>query len=127
MHKQITYKIDRDKSIAVILFILNELHKVDIHKLFKIIYFCRSKHLGTYGRPITGDCYIAMKDGPVPSTIYDFIKIARGDSAYHDPELLLKFEIQGHFIVVPKEKPDLTELSESDIECLKNSISENKA
>jgi uncharacterized phage-associated protein len=67
MSKKMSYILEKDKSIAVILFILNALEHSDIHKLCKIIYFADQKHLARYGRPITGDWYVAMKDGPVPT------------------------------------------------------------
>jgi uncharacterized phage-associated protein len=126
MHRSIEYSIDKNKSISVVLFILKSLGKIDIHKLFKIIYFADQKHLVKYGRPITGDCYIAMKDGPVPSNIYDFVKIVRGESVYHDEQLNSKFEVIKHFYLNPLTEPDLTELSKSNIECLEESIKENK-
>jgi len=37
----------------------------DFHKIFKIIYFADRQHLADWGRPITGDTYIAMEAGPV--------------------------------------------------------------
>lgn len=38
-----------------------------IHKLFKILWFADLLHLKQYGRSVTGDTYIAMNYGPVPS------------------------------------------------------------
>lgn len=126
MSKMMSYILEKDKSIAVILFILNALEHSDIHKLCKIIYFADQKHLARYGRPITGDWYVAMKDGPVPSNIYDFIKIVRGDSMYQDPSLNDAFEIKHSYMLVPKRKPDLDELSTSEIGCLEESICDNR-
>ena len=45
-----------------------------IHKLFKILWFADLLHLKQYGRSVTGDTYIAMNYGPVPSALYDMIK-----------------------------------------------------
>ena len=39
----------------------------------KVFFFAEKWHLNCYGRPIIGDTYIAMRMGPVPSTIKDFI------------------------------------------------------
>lgn len=54
-------------------------HKLPIgqrrmHKVFKILWFADLSHLKKYGRTITGDTYIAMTNGPVPSVLYDEIK-----------------------------------------------------
>lgn len=69
-----------EKSMQVILYISNRLKRTDFHKIFKILYFADQAHLSEYGRPISGDVYIAMKDGPVPTKIYDIFKAVRGDS-----------------------------------------------
>src|SRR5690606_40518414 len=39
----------------------------DIHKLMKLMYFADRDHLVKYGFPITGDMYIKLPYGPVPS------------------------------------------------------------
>ena len=108
------------------LYILNRLGHIDIHKLFKIIYFADQNHLLRFGKPITGDWYVAMKDGPVPSNIYDFVKIIRGEASYLDTELKTKFQIQRGFVIYPMEAADMDVLTKVEIECLLNSIEENK-
>lgn len=71
------FKFNRDKAIATVLFIAEKLIKrygkngADLHKIFKILYFADQKHLAKYGRPIVGDFYVAMREGGVPSKIYD--------------------------------------------------------
>ena len=41
----------------------------------KILFAAEKYHLNQYGRPITGDRYIAMPFGTVPSWIYDATKL----------------------------------------------------
>ena len=53
-----------------------------MHKLCKILYFADQRHLSLYGRSITGDTYIAMQYGPVPSNVDDILKAVRGDSFF---------------------------------------------
>lgn len=137
----INFNYDENKAIAGILYIAEQLHddtdersKPDFHKIFKIFYFADQKHLIRYARPIVGDYYIAMAHGPVPSHIYDILKNVNELFFTDDDDcntVLMKskfskyFEVKSHF-VYPIEKPDLDELSESDIECLNESIKENK-
>ncbi|WP_409530306.1 Panacea domain-containing protein [Shinella sp.] len=40
----------------------------------KTLYYADRAHLQRYGRPITGDRYIAMENGPVPSYAYNAVK-----------------------------------------------------
>lgn len=54
-----------------------------LHKIFKILWFADLSHLKKYGRTITGDTYIAMNNGPVPSVLYDEMKANPGpDDAF---------------------------------------------
>lgn len=126
----VSFSFNQSKAIASVLYIakklLNENIKPDFHKIFKILYFADEKHLAEYGRPIIGDHYIAMDHGPVPSKIYDILKIIRGDSISSDTQGFSEFiAVRGHFIF-PKQEPDLDEFSESDLAFIDNSIVDNK-
>ena len=125
------FRFNQDKAIAAVLFVAHRLVKrhgknSDLHKIFKILYFADEKHLAKYARPITGDFYIAMNHGAVPSRIYDVIKMVRGDSICGDTEGFNRFfEVSGHFLF-PKQAPAMEEFSQSDLECLEESIRENQ-
>lgn len=93
-----------------------------MHKIFKTLYFADQSHLSKYGRTITGDVYIAMQYGPVPSKTDDIFKAVRGDSYFHDDELNTYFHFVNKYIVEANRKADLDYLSESDLECLKEAI-----
>src|SRR4030067_924651 len=69
---------DRDKALEVILFVARSLHNPTFHSISKILYLSDKLHLQEYGRLICGDQYIAMEYGPVPSAIYDMMKVAAG-------------------------------------------------
>lgn len=114
------------KSIQAVLYVSNRLTRKDFHKIFKVLYFADRNHLSLYGRTITGDSYVAMDDGPVPSKIYDIFKIVRGDGLYSsekkssfDPY----FRVQNWMFLIPKMDADTDYLSASDIEELNNSLS----
>lgn len=97
-----------------------------MHKLCKILYFADQRHLSQYGRSITGDTYIAMQFGPVPSCVDDIFKALRGDSFFSSvPEIeQLKrcMVFENRFIVRALQEPDMDELSVSDVECLDYAI-----
>ena len=93
------FKFKLDKAIAAMQTLLEAYEgQINLHKLFKSLYFAEQKHLVRYGRTIVGDKYIAMKDGPVPSKIFDLIKLIRGDNnpfiANIDIDLKNTFQIQ---------------------------------
>ena len=128
----IDFKFSQEKAIAAILLVAHRLAKrhgkagADLHKIFKILYFADQKHLANFGRPIIGDFYIAMKDGGVPSRIYDMVKMVRGDSICQDtPGFKKFFDVSGHFLS-PRQDPEINEFSESDLKCLEESILENQ-
>lgn len=128
----IHFKFNRDKAIAAVLFIAKRLIRrhgkngADFHKIFKILYFADQKHLAKYGRPIVGDFYVAMREGGVPSRIYDMVKMVRGDSISQDTEGFNKFFDVSDYFLFPKQEPAMEEFSRSDLECLRESIIENQ-
>jgi uncharacterized phage-associated protein len=111
------FTIDKEKSNAALLYIIQKVGgSLDMYSLLKILYFAESKHLVEYGRPITGDKMIAMNHGPVPSSSYDSVKsntINQNNFSNEDN------------IVTAERAPNMDCLSESDIECLDESIAEN--
>ena len=117
-------KFDKTKALNALLYVANRVQRKDFHKIFKIIYFADRQHLAEWGRPITGDTYIAMDAGPVPSRMYDMLKIVRGDSYLPDMEGLGKFfKVENWMYVQPLVDADLNKLSKNEQEALNDSIS----
>ncbi|MGV8096733.1 MAG: Panacea domain-containing protein [Mangrovibacterium sp.] len=121
----IKFKFNKEKTIAALLFIAKHLKRADLHKISKILYYADQKHLVKYGTPITGDFYNAMNYGPVPSKTYDILKAVRGDSFFQTDEFNKYFYVDNSYIVTALVDPDFDEFSESDIECLTESLNEN--
>lgn len=97
-----------------------------MHRISKILYFAERKHLARYGRSIVGDYFVAMKDGPVPSKTYDLMKAIKGESPFCSADKFRgNFEVKG-FLVHPQTPPDMDEFSESDVECINESLQENQ-
>lgn len=114
-----------EAALNALLFVLSRLGgKSDMHKLCKILYFADQRHLSLYGRSITGDTYIAMQYGPVPSNVDDILKAVRGDSFFSGYVDRLKDKIffENRYIIKGLVEPDMDELSVSDVECLDYAI-----
>lgn len=112
-----SFRLNKLKALHSLLYVINSMGKVDKHKLFKILYFADIKHLLNYGRPIAGDTYLKMDFGPVPSFSKELVegKIS---------EFNVIHIIESYQCITDK-LSDPDQLSESDIECLNESISEN--
>ncbi len=115
----ISYQFDKNKAISALLFISHRIAgmkgKADKYAVLKILYFAEKKHLVKYGRLITDDKFAALKFGPVPSNSYDLLDY---NSEYFEP-----FDNKS---IIPLTEPNLKILSKSDIECLEQSIDENR-
>lgn len=116
-------QFDKVKTLNALLYVANRVQRKDFHKIFKLIYFADRQHLADWGRPITGDTYIAMDAGPVPSRLYDMMKIVRGDSYMPDTEGLNKyFQVENWMYVRPLQDADLNKLSANEQEALSDAI-----
>ena len=124
------FNVDKEKTLNAALLILNKLGQADYHKVFKILYFAEQQHLKNFGQPLTGDSYLAMPYGPVPSLLYDIFKASENQSSTFAEAL----ELSKAFTVTRKDSvPYVTpardantdELSETNIEAILKSIDEN--
>ncbi len=113
-----SFKIDRSKAINSMLYIIESLNDIgipsDIHKLMKLMYFADKDHLVKYGFPITGDTYIKLPYGTVPSFSNFVLKNENDD--FRD------IFTRSGYIISSEQKADLDDLSESEIESLNFSI-----
>ncbi len=115
-----------DKTVNAVLYISKQMERNYFHKIFKILYFADRNHLSDYGRTITGDIYIAMNDGPVPSNLYDIFKSVRGDGFFkdNDDKFSSLFAVLNWDIIEARVEPNMRKLSKTDISYLDNSIKE---
>jgi uncharacterized phage-associated protein len=115
----ISYQFDKEKAINALLFISQKICDAngyaDKYATLKILYFAEKKHLVNYGRLITDDKFAALKFGPVPSSSYDIL-----DNNAENFTQISKAEVK------PIGELNLKKLSKSDINCLKESIEENR-
>jgi uncharacterized phage-associated protein len=107
---------NENKAINAVLFIAQRLTRKDFHKIFKVLYFADREHLSTFGRSITGDTYIAMDDGPVPSKIYDIFKSVRGDGYFKDDGKFSQLFTVAHWdLIEPHVESNIKALSKTDL------------
>ncbi|MCV4291005.1 Panacea domain-containing protein [Pseudomonas capsici] len=117
-----------DVAVDVMLYVSTRLKNPTIHEVLKIQYFADKLHLSRYGFMPSGDTYVAMEFGPVGTKTYDLIKAARGERNRFIPASFVTatadhIQVNGADVVVLGE-PDLSKLSEAQIECLDDAISQ---
>ena len=121
-----------DKIIAAISYIISEANAggevVTQYDIVKSLFLADRSHLNKYGRPVTFDNYVAMKDGPVPSCAYDLLK--------DDPEAVRRGNIhipwdrspaphishRAFVFDIPTDRVSVDALSPSDIEELRAAL-----
>lgn len=112
------------KIKAVLLYIIQNSKRHDVYSIVKTAYYAQQFHFAQWALPIFKDKIAALKFGPVPSTIYDILKISRGDASVqrfhkannlHIASKAIGFEDESFFA---KEMPDMDFLSVSEIECI---------
>lgn len=107
---------DSRKAVSAVSYLAE--HTGDtLYILMKMMYLADKVHLDRYGRFISGDWYVAMKKGPVPSQTYDLLtKLRDGTSDNKAAAEQLRVSSDHHLQAI--DRSDYDELSESDIECL---------
>jgi uncharacterized phage-associated protein len=120
------FRFDPDKAVEALLFVAGRIPDPTLHSLSKVFFHADKMHLSRYGRPITGDYYVAMKHGPVPSATYDILKTIRGDARFPLPRRAHgALVVVNNHSVVPSRAADESVLSKSELECLAESAAEH--
>jgi uncharacterized phage-associated protein len=115
----IEYRLNERKATAAAVLLLElDGGTMDYMRLVKLMYFAEREALKTYGRPITGDLYFSMEDGPVLSTVLDFCKTRQAQSRIWD-EAIKKVSRWTVGLNRPFSERDLGPLSDAEIEILK--------
>jgi len=71
---RIIFTPNYDKLFNIVVYILLSLKQATPLRICKIVFFADKEHLNKYGRPVSGDAYRKVKNGPIPSVICDLIK-----------------------------------------------------
>ncbi|MDT8369703.1 MAG: Panacea domain-containing protein [Longimicrobiales bacterium] len=91
-------------------------------KLLKLMYFADRKALQRWGRPITFDAFVSMRNGPVLSRTYGLIS---GDSDRRDGSLWSEFisAPEGYDVALVGDCPT-DQLSDAEVELLREVFKE---
>jgi uncharacterized phage-associated protein len=73
-------RFDPAKAIEAILYVSARVSDPSFHRISKILYFADKHKLATSGGLVVADEYVAMKHGPVPSAVYNILKLVRGNA-----------------------------------------------
>lgn len=115
---------------AALLYIIekSDVAKCDVYGIVKTAFYAQRIHLAKYGCPLFKDDICALPFGPVPSTVYDVLKLARGDQkelSFHTgdglPQMSESITWENERFSA-KEHPDMDYLSESDVQSLDEAI-----
>lgn len=122
-----TIHMDMEKILEAIMYVASKVQDPTFHKISKMFWFADKLHTERYGFPLSEDTYHAMENGPVPSVIYDLMKLGAGKiqkmsgvetSMVRDA---IGVKTDGK-TVVTKRAPNLDFLSEAEIECLNDAM-----
>jgi uncharacterized phage-associated protein len=117
------FMIDKEKAVEAIVYIASKFPGVGRFHAAKVLYFAELKHLRAYGRPIVGDRYIAMDNGPVPSFAYDVLKGTTGPEDRALVEGALSSAKAARYPTYnAAREPNLDFFSATDLECLDDAI-----
>ena len=118
--------VDGRKLIELVVYLTNSLKEPTYHSVSKMLYFADKMHLSKYGRLISGDSYVAMSHGPVPSAVYDIMKVPREGAVFMRPDIrdavLAAIGVRNKHHLVALRNADADFLSASEIECLDETV-----
>jgi uncharacterized phage-associated protein len=115
------FQFNETKGLEALTYIAAQWPDVTVFFASKVLFFAEKYHLNRYARPIVADTFIAMPNGPVPTTLYDFIK-GRFGMAGNPAEIQAALNVTDYPRVRARREPNRDVFSPSDIECLDEAI-----
>jgi uncharacterized phage-associated protein len=114
MYMAIKFKLNERKAVEAVLWFIE--HGVsNKYWIFKMLFSAEKYHLNKYGRPITGETYIAMEFGTVPKWLFKYACKKMG----------LGFALAGNSLIAER-KYIRKFFSKTDIEALEYGCNEYK-
>lgn len=125
----ISYTPNHQKIIEALLWFVQKSKRTDMHSLVKKLFYSDKIHLEKYARPVTGDTYVKMENGPVGSAAYDFLKVDRLSPTFRRnyPADVIEsacssFKVSGTETKALRD-PDLDYFSRTDLDCMQEALS----
>jgi len=120
LEMMIRFAFNEKKTTQAAAFLINEGGgKINYTKLIKLLYLADRKALNEWERPISGDSYVAMRNGPVLSTTYDLINYP-DDSYWH------RHIKRDEYDVALFDDPGTSSLTKNELKVLKTTSDEHK-
>jgi hypothetical protein len=118
-----------EKAVEYLLYLSTRLASPTSHEVLKIRYFADKLHLAHYGFMASGDTYVAMTYGPVPSNTYHLLKAARGDRGGYINPLFFEYvdgalAVSDQYRILPLREPRLEFIAPSDVACMDEAIAQ---
>ena len=120
------FRINQNKVVEALVYLASKRPRIDVFHVAKVLFYADLNHLLKYGRPILGDTYVAMDDGPVPSFA---LNVAKRNCRFVSDEILRIAddklsvdESDGYVRLMARATFDDSSFSRTDIECLDESI-----
>ncbi len=93
-------------------------------KLIKLLYIIEKESLNVSGRPVSGDDYVSMDNGPVLSTVYDLIKgkclFKKWQTEWDNLFKTNVFDLEYKLALTNEIEQEFSELNEEELELIDN-------
>lgn len=124
MAMPLQFAFSEDKALAALAFVASQRPGLTPFFVSKVLFYADKAHVNLYGRPILGDNYVKMQDGPVPSNVKNYVdeKWDRVHKPEHFDEVLSVKKGWLRRLFVGKSYADMDLLSDSDKACLLEAI-----
>lgn len=117
--KMIRFQFNEAKTTQATALLLKENGgKMNYMKIIKLLYLADREALSRWARPITGDSYVSMDNGPVLSKVLDKINSGRNPSGIKPYWHKYISSPEGYKIKLLKREPRFDELSKREKELL---------
>ena len=118
------YAVRTEKVLETIVWLANAKPGIDIYHVVKCAFFADRYHLNKYGRPISGDNYIADTYGPLGNSIYKILNCDPIEMLALNGNGRLPIRVGDRWTVTAERSANSQILSKSDVEALQWAVEE---